>query len=240
MAVRGFHLVMQEGPTQGQKIELGIAEFVLGRDPACDFVINDIEVSRRHARLIAQSGGYVIEDLGSTNGTFVEGQRVDTVRPLKPGEKIQLGERVTLRYEAEAEPSEAETRTLDVPSLLRTPQWEELPEEPPASRRPKEAPAEPPVSAPPEVTPTRLAARGRQRPQRQRQRMDWARRLGKSKEAGRQDGEEMPIWRRPWFLVVAVVAILGACGLTAFLWYVDANFLWCDVFGDLLAGCRVP
>src|SRR3970282_1773487 len=111
-----FVLNMKEGPSPGEQTQLQRRSIVLGRDPSCDLVINDIEVSRRHARLIAQSGGYVIEDLGSTNGTFVEGERVRSVRPLKSGENIQLGESISLRYEAEPE-----TAARDLSPLLKTP-----------------------------------------------------------------------------------------------------------------------
>jgi pSer/pThr/pTyr-binding forkhead associated (FHA) protein len=230
MVVRAFHLVMQQGPTPGHTIELNTAEFVLGRDPGCEFVINDIEVSRRHARLIAQSGGYVIEDLGSTNGTFVEGERVRSVRPLKSGENIQLGESISLRYEAEPE-----TSARDLSPLLKTPLWEELPEDPQPPKPAKQLPVEPPVETPQPGTP---APRVRERPRRQR--MDWAQRLGRSKAPAGQVGEAMPLLRQPMFLLIGALVIFGACGLLAFMWYVDANFLWCDVFGNLIAGCRVP
>jgi predicted component of type VI protein secretion system len=72
---------------------------MIGRDSANEIVINDAEVSRRHARLTFQGGKYVLEDLGSTNGTFVNGQRLAGPRVLKPGEVVSFGEQIVLVFE---------------------------------------------------------------------------------------------------------------------------------------------
>jgi hypothetical protein len=74
----------------------------LGRDITNDITINDPECSRHHMRLTRGAGGYTIEDLGSTNGTFVNGQRLTGARPLRNGDMVGLGETVTLGYEAGA------------------------------------------------------------------------------------------------------------------------------------------
>jgi len=97
-----FELIMKDGPSPGKRTELNplVRSLLIGRDPGCHLVVNEIEVSRRHARLIAQSGGYAIEDLGSTNGTFVNNQRISDVVTLHPGATIRLGDRVTFTYEA--------------------------------------------------------------------------------------------------------------------------------------------
>jgi predicted component of type VI protein secretion system len=100
MASQSFQLVMQKGPNPGKIIELVQEEATIGRDISNRIVINDPEVSRRHARLTLQASGYVIEDLGSTNGTFVDGQRLMGPHLLRPGQTIMLGEKITLAYEA--------------------------------------------------------------------------------------------------------------------------------------------
>lgn len=99
MANQTFQLVMQKGPNPGKIFELVQDEIIIGRDISNRIVVNDPEVSRRHTRLIAQSGGYVVEDMGSTNGTFVDGQRLMGPHFLRPGQVIMLGEKIALAYE---------------------------------------------------------------------------------------------------------------------------------------------
>jgi pSer/pThr/pTyr-binding forkhead associated (FHA) protein len=131
----------------------------VGRDVSNDLVINDAEVSRNHARLTAQSGGYLIEDLASTNGTFVIGQRLIGPKLLNPGDVIGLGETVVLEYDQQidagatviAPPRVAEELATTPP---RAPEPE--PEPPPTIAEPMvERPPEPvppPVTAPPPIT----------------------------------------------------------------------------------------
>lgn len=95
-----FQLIMRAGPMPGKIFPLQKNEIYIGRDPANDIVIADVEVSRKHARLTMQPGGYVLEDLGSTNGTYINGQRLLGPHVLRAGEVIQLGENVSLSFDA--------------------------------------------------------------------------------------------------------------------------------------------
>lgn len=63
---------------------------VLGRDPACTVPLPSDEVSRRHARIAPEDGGHVLVDLGSTNGTWVDGREIERHR-LRGGERIRVG-----------------------------------------------------------------------------------------------------------------------------------------------------
>ena len=65
-----------EGPAAGQTIHIDVP-LVLGRDPGVDLTIADEEVSRRHARVTPDAAGAIVEDLGSRNGTFINGQRIE-------------------------------------------------------------------------------------------------------------------------------------------------------------------
>jgi len=91
---------MRSGPTPGASFILEGDQLTVGRDATNEIVINDAEISRRHARLTFQGGKYVLEDLGSTNGTFVNGQRLAGPRVLKAGEVVQFGEQIMLVFEA--------------------------------------------------------------------------------------------------------------------------------------------
>ncbi len=95
-----FQLVMRAGPNPGTTFSLEGDQMTIGRDSTNAIVINDAEVSRRHARLSFQGGKYLIEDLGSTNGTFVNNIRLTGPHVLKSGELISLGEQITLVFEA--------------------------------------------------------------------------------------------------------------------------------------------
>ncbi len=98
-----FRLIVRRGPQPNQVYELNKGIITLGRDITNDIVINDPEVSRHHARLTQTGTGYTLEDLGSTNGTFVNGQRLTGARVLANGDMVGLGETVTLAYEAFAD-----------------------------------------------------------------------------------------------------------------------------------------
>ncbi|MDQ6776799.1 MAG: FHA domain-containing protein [Actinomycetota bacterium] len=65
-------------------------ELLLGRHPACDVVLSDLSVSRRHARLRFHDGAWTLRDLDSTNGTKVNGLRVGRCA-LRPGDRVALG-----------------------------------------------------------------------------------------------------------------------------------------------------
>ena len=62
----------------------------IGRSPDCEIFLDDVTVSRNHAVLVARDGGYVVEDQGSLNGTFVNRRRIDSA-PLEEGDEVQIG-----------------------------------------------------------------------------------------------------------------------------------------------------
>jgi len=91
-------LVLREGQVERERFPIDQSEIILGRDPAADRQIDAPGISRRHARLYQQGDDYWLEDLGSTNGTFVNGQRLSAPRRLQAGDGIRLGQNVVLQF----------------------------------------------------------------------------------------------------------------------------------------------
>jgi pSer/pThr/pTyr-binding forkhead associated (FHA) protein len=83
-------LEIVEGPEAGRQIELR-GPVVLGRDHSADVVLEDGQISRRHARVTPSSTGIVVEDLESTNGTFVNQDEVHSPVQLAPGDELLVG-----------------------------------------------------------------------------------------------------------------------------------------------------
>jgi hypothetical protein len=106
-------VVVKTGPEAGRRVELGV-EVVIGRQDA-DLVLKDPEVSRRHAVLRRSGESVVIEDLDSTNGTFVKGERIRTAITVGPGDQVRVG-RTTL----EIEPDWQAAETVVLPDQIRS------------------------------------------------------------------------------------------------------------------------
>jgi RND superfamily putative drug exporter len=85
-------LVVSEGPLAGERIPV-TAELVLGREDV-DVIVDDEGVSRRHLRVRAVGGAVEIEDLGSRNGTWLNGERITGTATLAPGDALRLGDTV--------------------------------------------------------------------------------------------------------------------------------------------------
>ena len=83
-------LKIQSGDGVGRDTSLGARPCVVGRDPGVDFILDDTVASRRHFRIVPVGGTWILEDLGSTNGTFVNDARVRRVQ-LKDGDVIRVG-----------------------------------------------------------------------------------------------------------------------------------------------------
>jgi hypothetical protein len=112
-----YQLVVRKGPTPGQIYPLIASSVTIGRDPMTDIPLNDPEVSRRHAQLVETETGYQIQDQGSTNGTYVDDQRLGSEPvDLKPGQKVQLGSGITLIYQRAGEDEAAVATMVDVSS----------------------------------------------------------------------------------------------------------------------------
>ena len=123
-------LVITKGEGVGRDVSLS-GECVVGRGTDVDFVLTDTMASRRHVRLTKDGPAWVAEDLGSRNGTLVNGQRVQR-QGLKDGDLLRVGG-TELIFRDEASPAAA-PKALVVPAVAKSPAaGEATAESPPAS-----------------------------------------------------------------------------------------------------------
>jgi hypothetical protein len=86
--------------SEGKRLVVGSAGVTMGRSRQCDLTLDDANVSRTHAEVRPRGGSWVLTDLGSTNGSRVNGRQVDGSEVLKPGDEIELGtSRITFELE---------------------------------------------------------------------------------------------------------------------------------------------
>ncbi|MEZ4518305.1 MAG: FHA domain-containing protein [Chloroflexota bacterium] len=91
-------LVMREGELSGQRWTIANPEFVIGRGNDCDIVLPERQVSRYHVKILRQDSGYWLEDLGSKNGTHLNGNQVEGTVPIADGDEIQIALAVKLLF----------------------------------------------------------------------------------------------------------------------------------------------
>ena len=84
----------------GKRLLVGPAGVTLGRSRQCDVVLNDPNVSRQHAEIRPRGGSWVLTDLGSTNGSSLNGRRIEGSEVIKAGDEIEIGTS-TIRFELE-------------------------------------------------------------------------------------------------------------------------------------------
>jgi hypothetical protein len=87
-------LVVTEGSLKGTSLALGQAAILIGRAPECTLVLEDDFASNRHARLFLDGGTWLVEDLGSTNGTYLGRSKVEAPIPVEIGTPVRVGRTV--------------------------------------------------------------------------------------------------------------------------------------------------
>lgn len=143
--MNGVDLVVRSGYDAGKRIEVS-DEVLIGRGEATDLTLDDPQVSRRHAVVRRLGPGAEVEDLGSTNGTYLNDHPVEEPTPFGPGDELRVGE-TTLEIETDlraaetvagaAAPAAASTEPIRIDSS-NVPRWEP----PAAQRRPRRSTAE--------------------------------------------------------------------------------------------------
>src|SRR5688572_25287093 len=110
-----FQLKIAEGKDAGKEFLFEQDSVLIGRTPECDVVLYDAGVSRRHCRIFSEGDGYIVEDMGSANGTKVNGAPVKT-QPLSDGDKLTLGPVVFAFAQVEVEAEDPGTDGVGVPA----------------------------------------------------------------------------------------------------------------------------
>ena len=91
VAPQATRLVVTEGRLSGTTIPLSTSAVLIGRAPACTLVLDDDYASGRHARVFYDDKSWFVEDLGSTNGTHVNGERITAPNQLQAGTQLRIG-----------------------------------------------------------------------------------------------------------------------------------------------------
>lgn len=87
----GPALVVKKGPFIGQKFNLAKKEITLGRDPNSDIFLDDVTVSRNHAKIVTSDDSVTVMDIGSLNGTYVNQELIEERQVLFSGDELQIG-----------------------------------------------------------------------------------------------------------------------------------------------------
>ena len=233
MPVQTYRITMRSGPTPGKSFPLESEEIFLGRDLSNAIAIPDPEVSRRHARFVVRPEGVMIEDQGSTNGTFINGVRLSVPQALKNGDVITFGESIVVVFESIAFDPDA-TVVAGQTQLAsehmqklepEVPSWPTPPPPPPvrpvqpvAAPRPVQAPvAAAPVPPPPPPYVPVQPAYPTQEPVVQKKK------------------KKIPTW----LLILLIIAIIACLVVAVVLIFMPASW-WCTLTFDSLPGCPIP
>jgi pSer/pThr/pTyr-binding forkhead associated (FHA) protein len=155
-----FKLSVRQGPRPNLVFELDQDSYIIGREAGAEIVIEDPQVSRRHAQLTRQGTSYLIEDIGSTNGTYVNGKRVTAPVLLSNGDMIGLADTVVLVVQAPVVAgddttvvSDAAHYALPTQPAFMPPKVQQPVQAPPATRPAVYTPP-PQYAAPPQYVPS--------------------------------------------------------------------------------------
>ena len=115
-----YNLVLQTEPEVGKSYELQLGVNTLGRDRENLIMINHPEVSRRHCELSYENGTFYVQDAGSLNGTYLDGEKLVGKQPLYPGVLLGLGGGVSAVLQASTNVSMAEPANAPVTPMEQT------------------------------------------------------------------------------------------------------------------------
>ena len=242
MTTQSYRLLMHTGPNPGRIFDLLEDEIRIGRGSDNDIVISEMEISREHARLSAQADSYVIEDLGSTNGTYIDGQRLIGPHLLRSGETIGLGENVSLVFEPVHDP---DATIVPPPRIAGTPETAPVEE----AVEPAQMQEAAPIPTTPQYVPTGQPAEPAPRPEpviQPVQAVPVSHAVTQQPVPPEPDQdeeelvEEQPLFSWRWvgagfgcLMIVACILLIAA------LFWIDSGgeARWCEYLGFLFPAC---
>lgn len=200
-----YQFVMRSGPTVGKVTALTTPEVTIGRETSNTITINDAEVSRRHAKMELHGSAYVIEDLGSTNGTFVNGKRITGTQVLNAGDVVSFGETIVLVYESPVDQNATviSSKPVKPPTTKQTEKPAPpapAPTTPPSPAYSGRVPAGPPSSSQVPAGPVPMP------------------------EEAEKPRKKFPIW-----VIVVILLVVVICGCIGFFLIIDQFSLWCKI-----------
>ena len=141
MGYKNYRLTIIKGFNKGEVYPLEGDEIIIGRGDEHGIVLNIAEISRSHAILTKAEEGYMIKDLGSTNGTFVDKKKVGEKYLLKSGDTIMLGDAIYMTYQADMDPEE--TLVAPRPDTFQDPEVTAVTPKPAEVRKESPTPTKP-------------------------------------------------------------------------------------------------
>ncbi len=208
-----YQLVIRSGVGAGKVLPLEKSEMHVGRDVTNDLVISDEKVSRRHARLYSEGDQFVVEDLGSTNGTFINGARLSGPHLLRVGEQITFGETSIVSYERIGnDPNATVVSTI--------------------SGGPSTAHAQP-APASPAHAPSKAAPQSYISPEVPLSREEFDSSHVQNAVPGKKKSNSL-------LIVILIIIGLFICLCAVAFWMIDQNNLYCTIAPSLFPGCPTP
>jgi|GEM_PF-132987 len=149
-----MQLVVQNGPDAGKTFDINTPVAIVGRQVGSDILLNDTQVSRRHAQIENQNGSAIVTDLGSANGSYINGQRMTPSSPvtLRSGDSLRFGDTSTIfqdspapaqppAYQGYTAPNYQQPPVQPQPPVYQgynAPSYQQPPAQPPAYQQPQD------------------------------------------------------------------------------------------------------
>ena len=219
-------LVVKKGPGTGTSYTLDQAEIFVGRDLGNDIVVNDAEISRRHARLYKHGDNYMVEDLGSTNGTIVNGQKIRGPKELTNHDYVAMGQNIGYEF-IDDKPMSYEANTVAVDKMDDFDNATIVADDSQSLLTEVER-----FAAPIPEIPSEFAGVPEQKMDHSPSTRDIPP-ASSFPASPAKPKKKFPIW-----VLILVILLVIICLCVAGIWFIDSQNMWCEIL-TFLPGCAV-